>query len=281
MTELTPAQKVRLQLEKAQTQDVIKRAQRIKREQSAILPFFMGKDGKGHSLGQGDQPIAIATNLFYEAGTEMRSMPVRGGLSMVDNKPLIAPLDTTLAIPEPEIYAVAVQFDFNLADIIIKPIGEDPFSDSIFRPAFASTNTIYDSNGDFFAYEPPEVGDPPVAPTGDTSTFWSGFFSEGTIYLSINQPYERWVLTVSSDLEYIEFPHGLRMTFPNPNPVTESPLLAIDTTIRAYMGGILITETTQTFNSDGDESARLFPDQYTGGTELDFYIDLQIDSFVY
>jgi hypothetical protein len=91
MDNLTPAQKVRLQLEKQITQDAIARARRINRESTSILPTFMGADGKIKRIGHGEQRTAIATNLFYSEGEEMRPIPVRGGLPMVDNKPLIAP----------------------------------------------------------------------------------------------------------------------------------------------------------------------------------------------
>jgi len=89
---LTPSDKVRLQLEQQIAQDAIARAKKRNLDDSAILPTFMGADGKIKRLGQGESRGNQAPNLYYATGEEMRSIPVRGGISMVDNKSILKPL---------------------------------------------------------------------------------------------------------------------------------------------------------------------------------------------
>jgi hypothetical protein len=140
MDNLTPSQKVRLQLEKQMTQDAIARLEKYERENNSILPTFMGENGKIKRLGHGESRTAIATNLFYGIGEEMRPIPVRGGLPMVDNKPRLAPI---AAIPEPieVIFAYLFRID---ASIQIGDIGYGTETLEAYgssdAPAFAETS---------------------------------------------------------------------------------------------------------------------------------------------
>jgi hypothetical protein len=92
---LSPEDRVRIQLERSLAQDATSRARIIKRESRAILPVFMAGNGRIKRLGQGESRAIIAPNLHYVPGEEMRPIPVRGGLPMVDNRSLIPPTAPT------------------------------------------------------------------------------------------------------------------------------------------------------------------------------------------
>jgi hypothetical protein len=100
MPDLTPSDKVRIKLEQNMSQDAIARARKIKLESTAILPTFMGENGKVKRLGQCESRALIVPNIYYGIGEEMRPIPVRGGLSMVDNKSaLLAVLPAPIFVP--------------------------------------------------------------------------------------------------------------------------------------------------------------------------------------
>ena len=144
MRDLTPAQKVRLQLEKNMTQDAIARAKRQKREATSILPTFMGENGNIKRLGQGESRAAIATNLHYGAGEEMRSIPVRGGLPMVDNRPRAQPTPV-VATPEPPV--VPIEFQYSIV------FGFGGSGDPIGEFAFDGINPDTPASGSDIVYE--------------------------------------------------------------------------------------------------------------------------------
>jgi hypothetical protein len=152
MDNLTPSQKVRLQLEKQMTQDAIARLEKYERENNSILPTFMGENGKIKRLGHGESRTAIATNLFYGIGEEMRPIPVRGGLPMVDNKPRLAP--PIAAIPEPPIEVIFAEYGFTIGAGIQGDMGAGTETLSAFgstsSPAFSEVTGGLSGEYDLF-----------------------------------------------------------------------------------------------------------------------------------
>jgi len=109
---LTPQDRVRIQLERSLAQDATTRVRIMKRESRAILPTFMSENGKIRRLGHGESRAIIAPNLYFAPKEEMRPIPVRNGLPMVDNRSLLP--QTLPPAPEPTPPPVQNIFEFLL-----------------------------------------------------------------------------------------------------------------------------------------------------------------------
>lgn len=156
MAEFTPDEIVRLGLERALVSDKVARDKKQKRRDRAILPTFMGKDGKIQRLGQGESRALILPNLYYQEGTEMRPIPVRsGGLPAMDNRSRIDnPLPVAIP-PEPPIEVLFSEYLFRIdASIQVGDMGYGVESLSAFgtssSPAF--TEVTGGLSGEFDLY---------------------------------------------------------------------------------------------------------------------------------
>lgn len=164
MPDLSPSESVRVNLERSMANDAIARAKKAKREQSAIQPVFMGENGKVHRLGQGENSALILPNLYYGAGEEMRSMPVRGGLMAVDNKskieievPKVLVANVTPPIPTDKRFAIFLE----VATSVYMYTG---FATTAGSPDIAA-GIPYNENG-FFIQETYDINTGIFLPTG-------------------------------------------------------------------------------------------------------------------
>jgi hypothetical protein len=89
MDNLTPAQKVRLQLEKSMTYDSQSRAIRDRLFKNAPQLATIGADGKIKMLSGDDAPAEFMPNLYYGQGEIVDYTPVQGGLGKADKKSFI------------------------------------------------------------------------------------------------------------------------------------------------------------------------------------------------
>jgi hypothetical protein len=283
MDNLTPAQKVRLQLEKSLTQDAIARARRIKRESTSILPTFMGTNGNIKRLGHGESRAAIATNIQYVKGEEMRPIPVSGGLPMVDNKPRIAP--PIPPAPEPPTPPTDKRFQVGL-NIGVSVSMYTGSASSIDTPD-AIAPIPYNENG-FYLPDPFEANKGIFLPGGTTLAdeieIAPGIFDNVTLGSTtlgelapyFPDPYQFFQITLACassytlQLEAYLYQEGIDPYF-YPDSVISETWLAIGDIVDESSFSLIYTYTHGSIPSFGSGGENLIPFTYTagdGGTSL-------------
>jgi hypothetical protein len=194
MDNLTPAQKVRLQLEKSMTYDSQSRAIRDRLFKNAPQLATIGADGKIKALGGDSAPAEFMPNLYYGQGEIVDYTAVQGGLGKADKKSFIGAAQ--LAVPAnpifPENSETTVFFNDDRLFVQLDG-GEENLSFS--NPIFGSSGFGYgflNSNPAVIRYQ--AAGGESTA--GDYSAIVSTSFPSGDLtgYISFlaDPPYTVW-----------------------------------------------------------------------------------------
>lgn len=85
-SKLTPDQRVRLQLQRSLTQDVIKKSEAQRAFDKAIKPLWVAEGGKAKQLGQDPAIAKSLPNRYYAVGEAMRPIPTGQGVLSADNR---------------------------------------------------------------------------------------------------------------------------------------------------------------------------------------------------
>ncbi len=265
MAEFTPDELVKLGLERALVSDALSREKKKKRQETAILPVFMGKNGKVRQLGQGESNALILPNRYYQEGEPMNPQPVgKGGLIAVDNKsyfvpasvpvePLPQPVGKILGIATNQEQFTVVSNEFNTSSSISgSAIGVIySFPDFTFIP-FNDSDPVTPSS--------PLILDPLVAdPDGGI----------GTITASNSSPFLGYKIdfTGATDCSLIFSNSEVSVTSFDPDDPLNPPPFSITLRLRSYAsqdgGGFdLIVDSTQTFDETTSLSEPMFPNPF-------------------
>ncbi len=194
MDNLTPAQKVRLQLEKSMTYDAQSRAIRDQLFKNAPQLATIGADGRIKMLSGDDAPAEFMPNLYYGQGEIVDYTAVQGGLGKADKKSFIGAAQ--LAVPAnpifPEGSETGVSFNEDRLFVQLDGIDENlSFSGAVFG-SIGFGYSFLNSNPAIIKYQ---AGGAESA-VGDYSAIVSTSFPSGDLtgYISFlaDPPYTVW-----------------------------------------------------------------------------------------
>lgn len=209
---MTPDDLVRLGLERQLLNDAVARRKKAKRLETAILPVFMGKNGKVRQLGQGETNALILPNRYYQEGEPMSPQPVgKGGLMAVDNKSYFAPIVVTPEVePPPTEGGIIVYLSIGAELFMFTGVSstlENPDQTTFIPYAFAP-NPSNPFEGEFIldldAYQQELIDNPPTGQTFgafveiEPENFVSVDFGESFINQNAEYPDPQQIFTLSN-----------------------------------------------------------------------------------
>jgi hypothetical protein len=195
MDNLTPDQKVRLQLEKSITYDAQSRAIRDQLFKNAPQLATIGPDGRIKMLSGDDAPAEFMPNLYYGQGEIVDYTPVQGGLGKADKKSFIgaAQIATPANPIFPEGSETGVFFDDDRLFVQLDGLeGNLSFASNILGGGIGFGYLFLDANPSVIRFENGSVN--PTA--GDYSAIMTTSFPSGNLtgYMSllVDPPYTVW-----------------------------------------------------------------------------------------
>lgn len=273
MAEFTPNEIVRLGLERALVSDAIARQKKAKRLDNAILPTFMGANGRIKRMGHGDSRALIIPNLQFTKGEEMLATPVKGGLPAVDNRSYFAPLPAPPAPTPPPPETRSFFVNSNLEQFTVESddlnagggIGSNSYGVPYLLPSKTLDSAGFASYIELIGF--PIIQDPAIADPD---------FGFASVTASSSSPYLVYRVDFTGQVNCLI---GLPISeiFITNDYWAEYPSIALNLKGWASRDGgafELITELDHTFTELSQTSPPLFPDTFECNI-LEAYITLE------
>lgn len=270
MTKLTPAQKVRLQLEKSMAYDSQSRAIRDRLFKNAPQLATIGADGRIKMLSGDDAPAEFMPNLYYGQGEIVDYTAVQGGLGKADKKSFIG-------ATEPDIPDIIPAFFLGLLyEVLITYTGGAVLT------GFGGTlqQSGYNLEGDYIAVtereEPISSEDIDYAYTGEAI-----FRNE--------IPYIKYAIAFENTSIGITLGRGVQIGLGtvSGNPLLTASTFAIATTITGYIKIEGFPEESTppvnwTFDETLTESPQIFTGSYAvGAIPFEVWVNIEINSITF
>lgn len=270
MDNLTPAQKVRLQLEKSMTYDSQSRAIRDRLFKNAPQLATIGADGKIKMLSGDDAPAEFMPNLYYGQGEIVDYTPVQGGLGKADKKSFIG-------ATEPDIP--------DIPDIIPAFLLDGLFQEVLITYTGGSTQTFitfeqsaYNLEGDYIPVTEREE----VISSDDIDYAYTG-----EVIFRNAIPYIKHAITFENTSIGITLQRGVAIGLPTASPLFTASTFAIATTITGYIKIEGLPEESTppvnwTFDETLTESPQIFTDSYAvGAIPFEVWVNIEINSITF
>jgi hypothetical protein len=273
MDNLTPAQKVRLQLEKSMMYDSQSRAIRDRLFKNAPQLATIGADGKIKMLSGDDAPAEFMPNLYYGQGEIVDYTPVQGGLGKADKKSFIGAAE--IAAIEPDIPDIIPAFLLGMFyEVLITYTGGGTVT------SFDGTlqQSAYNLEGDYIAVtereEPISSEDIDYAYTGEAI-----FRNE--------IPYIKYAIAFENTSIEITLGRGVTISLGGESPLLTASTFAITTTITGYIKIEGFPEESTppvnwTFDETLTESPQIFTGSYAvGAIPFEVWVNIEINSITF
>lgn len=267
MDNLTPAQKVRLQLEKSMTYDSQSRAIRDRLFKNAPQIATIGADGKIKMLSGDDAPAEFMPNLYYGQGEVVDYTPVQGGLGKADKKSFIG-------ATEPDILDIIPAFllDGLFQEVLITYTGGSTQTFITFE------QSAYNLEGDYI----PTTEREEVISSDDIDYAYTG-----EVIFRNAIPYIKHAITFENTSIGITLQRGVAIGLPTASPLFTASTFAIATTITGYIKIEGLPEESTppvnwTFDETLTESPQIFTDSYAvGATPFEVWVNIEINSITF
>jgi hypothetical protein len=272
MDNLTPAQKVRLQLEKSITYDAQSRAIRDQLFKNAPQLATIGPDGRIKMLSGDDAPAEFMPNLYYGQGEIVDYTSVQGGLGKADKKSFIGAAE--IAAIEPDIPDTSPAFFLGLFyEVLITYTGGSTLTsfDSI-------QGAGYNLEGDYIPVTEREE----VISSDDIDYAYTG---EAIFRNSI--PYLKYAIVFENTSIGITLGRGVTISFGTGSPLLTASTFAIATTITGYIKIEGFPEESTppvnwTFDETSNESPQIFTSSYAvGAIPFEVWVNIEINSITF
>ena len=273
MDNLTPAQKVRLQLEKSITYDAQSRAIRDQLFKNAPQLATIGPDGRIKMLSGDDAPAEFMPNLYYGQGEIVDYTPVQGGLGKADKKSFIGA--TEIAAIEPDIPDIIPAFFLGLFyEVLITYTGGNTLT------SFGGTiyQSGYNLEGDYIPVTETEL---PIS-SDDIDYAYTG-----EVIFRNSIPYIKYAIAFENTSIGITLGRGVVIDLGTESPLLTASTFAIETTITGYIKiegfpEVATAPVNWTFDETLTESPQIFTDSYAvGAIPFEVWVNIEINSITF